>query len=223
MEASNPHLGTATAVFGPAAKRAKLAVILVHGRGQSPAWMRQQVVDRLDDLPVTWHAPAAEGASWYPERFIVPVERNEPRLSQALAALAHLSDGLRRHGFPTSRQVLMGFSQGACLCSEFVWRSPHRYRGLVAFTGGLIGAPGAERPLASLPNLPVLLSTWDADPHVPLESVQETAEWFRKAGAQVRLHAGAGTEHGIRDDEIAQARALLESVDASMPGHEGDR
>lgn len=220
MNARNPHLGTPVAVFGSAAERADIAVILVHGRGQSPDWMRQHVVDRLADLPVAWHAPAADGSTWYPERFMVPVERNEPRLGQALAALDHLSNALRRQGFPTSRQVLVGFSQGACLCSEFVWRSPHRYRGLVAFTGGLIGEPGAPRPLASLSDLPVLLSTWDADPHVPLENVKETAEWFRQAGAQVRLHVGTGSEHGIRDDEIDAARALLASACATAPAHD---
>ncbi|MCA0242852.1 MAG: dienelactone hydrolase family protein [Proteobacteria bacterium] len=209
----HPHRAAPPAVYGAPAASAALAVILVHGRGQSPDWMREQVVERFGDARLSWHAPAADGASWYPQRFIAPAEHNEPRLGQALEALARLSQALQDQGIPTSRQVLMGFSQGACLASEFAWRSAQRYHALVAFTGGLIGEPGAPRvppaSAAALAGLPVLLSTWDADPHVPLASVQESAEWFRQAGAEVRLHVGAAEAHGIRDDEIAQARALL--------------
>lgn len=209
MDLPNPHLRTPPATFGAEAPGADLAVILVHGRGQSPQWMREHVVERFGGRRIAWHAPAADEGSWYPERFIAPVEHNEPRLGQALDAVSRLSEALRRQGFSYSRQVLMGFSQGACLCSEFVWRHPRPYRALVAFTGGLIGEPHAPRALVPLPGLQVLLSTWDADPHVPLESVLSTAEWFRKAGASVRVNTGPAQAHGIRDDEIEQARALL--------------
>ncbi|MFT4922859.1 MAG: putative esterase [Haloarculaceae archaeon] len=39
----------------------------------------------------------------------------------------------------TSQVVLVGFSQGACLASEFVARSPQRVGGLAALSGGLVG------------------------------------------------------------------------------------
>ncbi|MGH8784991.1 MAG: alpha/beta hydrolase [Cupriavidus necator] len=211
MSPANPHLHAPMGVFGASARDASLAVILVHGRGQSPALMRELVVDRFDRPDLAWFAPAADANTWYPERFIAPLEANEPRLLQALERLARLSDDLRVWGLPPSKQVLVGFSQGACLCSEFAWRSPNRYAALVAFTGALIGPPGTPRksPRPALAGLPVLLSTWRDDPHVPADSVRESAELFRAAGAQVRLEIGPGVEHGIRAEEIDFARALL--------------
>ncbi|HKT98806.1 MAG TPA: dienelactone hydrolase family protein [Paraburkholderia sp.] len=207
----NPHLRIEPQVFGCASRDASLAVILVHGRGQSPAWMHDAVVRRFGRDDLVWHAPAAAGQTWYPERFIAPLEANEPRLTQALDTLEALSASLCEQGFPYEAQVLMGFSQGACLCSEFVWRSKRRYRALVAFTGGLIGPPGMSRDAVrgSLQGMPVLLSTWDEDPHVPADSVRESAQRFREAGAHVSLKIEAGVEHGIRDAEIGYAHALL--------------
>ncbi|MDR3097476.1 MAG: dienelactone hydrolase family protein [Paraburkholderia sp.] len=208
---NNPHLAGQPQVFGCAAQDASLAVILVHGRGQSPAWMHDAVVRRFGRDDLVWHAPAAADQTWYPERFIAPLEANEPRLTHALDALEALSGSLREQGFPYEAQVLIGFSQGACLCSEFVWRSKRRYRALVAFTGGLIGPPGMPRDTqqGALEGMPVLLSTWDADPFVPADSVRESAQRFREAGAQVTLKIEAGVEHGIRDAEIGYARTLV--------------
>jgi phospholipase/carboxylesterase len=208
---TNPHLTEAVVRYGAAAKDASLAVILVHGRGQSPAWMEEAVVQRFGHQDIAWYAPAAADSSWYPARYLEPLEANEPSLTHALQRLESLSAQLVQDGFPYERQVLMGFSQGACLCSEFAWRSAHRYRALVVWTGALIGSPGAMRlPAATgVKDLPVLLSTWTEDPYVPVDSVRESARWFDAAGARVILRAEAGTEHGIRNAEIQYAQQLL--------------
>ncbi|MCG5073264.1 alpha/beta hydrolase [Paraburkholderia tagetis] len=211
MSNANPHLARPPQVYGCAPGDAALAVILVHGRGQSPEWMRDAVVHRFGRDDLVWHAPAAAGQSWYPQRFIAPLEDNEPHLTHALAGLDALSGALCEQGFPYESQVLVGFSQGACLCSEFVWRARRRYRALVAFTGGLIGPPGMHREIAPgvFDGMPVLFSTWDDDPHVPAQSVRESAQRFAQAGADVTLKIEAGDEHGIRDAEIGYACTLL--------------
>ena len=208
---NNPHLAMQRQVFGCAAQDASLAVILVHGRGQTPAWMLDAVVHRFGRDDLVWHAPAAADQMWYPDRFIAPLEANEPRLTHALDTLETLSASLCEQGFPYEAQVLMGFSQGACLCSEFVWRSKRRYRALVAFTGGLIGPPGMQRDTEHgvFEGMPVLLSTWNEDPYVPADCVRETAQRFGEAGARVTLKIESGVEHGIRDAEIDYARTLL--------------
>ncbi|WP_449433535.1 alpha/beta hydrolase [Pseudomonas putida] len=213
MTLSNPHLQSPVRLFGAAPHEARLAVILVHGRGQSAALMQQMVVERFGRTDLAWFAPTADGDSWYPERFIAPLAANEPALSQALASLEQLSAALVEQGFPYSSQVLLGFSQGGCLCCEFAWRSSNRYRAVVSFTGGLIGPPGMPRDTArpALRNLPVLLSSWDEDPYVPPQSVQESAALFRAAGAEVHLHLEPAVEHGIRDNEIGYARSLLDA------------
>jgi phospholipase/carboxylesterase len=211
MPDTNPHLQTPLSVFGAPAGKARLAVMLVHGRGQSPALMHEMLVSRIGQPDLAWFAPQAADSTWYPERFIEPLEVNEPRLSQGLERLDALSEQLRMMGFPYASQVLMGFSQGACLCSEFAWRQRRRYGALVAFTGGLIGPQGMPRDTShrDLQGMPVLLSTWEQDPHVPASSVRSAADLFRAVGADVQLKVEAGTEHGIRDAEIAYARATL--------------
>lgn len=213
MALPNPHLDPPVRIFGAAPREARLAVILVHGRDQSAELMQQMIVERFGRMDLTWFAPTADSGSWYPQRFIAPLEDNEPRLSQALERLERLSATLVEQGFPYTSQVLMGFSQGGCLCCEFVWRSAHRYRALVSFTGGLIGPPGMSRDTARAPlrKLPVLLSSWDDDPYVPPQSVQESAALFRAAGAEVHLHIEPAVEHGIRDTEIGYARNLLDA------------
>lgn len=210
---SNPHLQTPLSEFGTPAGNAKLAAILVHGRGQSPALMHDMLVRRIGRPDIAWIAPLAADNCWYPERFIAPLEANEPRLSQAIERLDVLSQGLRAMGIPYESQILVGFSQGACLCSEFLWRQRRKYAALIAFTGGLIGPPGMPRDTSyrQLQGMPVLFSTWDEDPHVPADSVRESAALFQTVGADVTIKVESGTEHGIRDAEIAYAEAMLAS------------
>ncbi|QYY28269.1 MULTISPECIES: alpha/beta hydrolase [Cupriavidus] len=211
MPELNPHLAAPLSVFGAPPRDAAMAAILVHGRGQSPALMKEMVADRCGRSDIAWFAPAAADGTWYPERFIEPLSRNEPQLSQALERLEVLSRELVTLGFPYESQVLIGFSQGACLCSEFVWRQDRRYGALIAFTGGLIGPPQMPRQVvpARLRTMPVLLSTCAQDPHVPLDSVQESARLFRTAGADVRLVVEPGCEHAIRDTELTFANIAM--------------
>ncbi|MDN7452552.1 alpha/beta hydrolase [Burkholderia cenocepacia] len=208
---TNAHLEQPVADYGAPIDHADTAVILVHGRGQSPDWMHDHVVHRFGRPDLAWLAPSADGTSWYPERYLVPVELNEPRLSDALACLEALSERLRLQGIRYASQVLMGFSQGACLCSEFVWRSGRPYCALVSFTGALIGPPDLQRAPGArdFSGMPVLFSTWEHDPHVPVDDVRRSAALFAAAGASVALHVDPATGHGIRDAEIEYAKRVL--------------
>jgi phospholipase/carboxylesterase len=84
----------------------------------------------------------AAGHTWYPNSFLAPMERNEPWLSSALELVASIIEKLADEDVAHTKVAILGFSQGACLATEFVARNPIRYGGLVAFTGGLIGPPG---------------------------------------------------------------------------------
>lgn len=207
----NSHGLEPVSVFGRPTGNARLAALLVHGRTQSPTDMFDLFVRRIDLPDVTYVAPAAQGSSWYPARFIEPVEANEPRLSDALDRLDQLSQQLVEQGFAYDQQVIIGFSQGACLSCEFVWRSKRRYRALLAFTGGLIGdrLPGLEEVQPTFNGMPVLLSGCERDPWVPAERIRQTAEILGRAGCSVTQWIDPGSEHAIRDQEIALARELL--------------
>lgn len=203
------HAGQPVLRKGPASAQARLAVILVHGRGDSAAGILG-LVDEFPQTDVTWVAPQAEGHSWYPFSFLSPVEQNEPGLSSALGVIGSLLRILEEEGVPADRVVLMGFSQGACLAQEFAARHPRRYAGIVGLSGGLIGPNGTARTYPGVfGGTPVFLGCSDMDPHIPLERVNESADVFRRMGADVdeRIYPRMG--HTVNADEIAAVSRLL--------------
>jgi predicted esterase len=128
---------------------------------------------------------------------------------------AVVNDLLSR-GIPSDRIAILGFSQGACLTSEYVARNPRRYGAVIALTGGLIGPPGTPRNYrGSLDGTPVFLGTSDPDPHVPFERVRETEAVLANMGAKVQLRRYPGMPHTINQDELDVCRALLEAVATS--------
>ena len=187
----------------------KAAVILLHGRGGSA----EDILGLREDFgfpDVAYLAPEAAGHSWYPYSFLAPIERNEPWLTESLAKVGETVDGALREGIARQKIVIAGFSQGACLASEFMARNAARYGGLIAFTGGLIGPPGTDfRYPGDLVGTPAFLGAGDPDPHVPWQRVEESAAVLEKMGADVTLKRYPGMPHTIAREEIDQARALI--------------
>jgi phospholipase/carboxylesterase len=188
------------------------ALILLHGRGGSAqdilALGSALTSDRLALL-----APQAPGHTWYPLSFLAPRKQNEPYLSSALnqvnAALTVATDA----GLKPSQVAFCGFSQGACLATEFLGRHPQRYAGLFAFTGGLIGP--LEEPISltgELDGTLVLLSSGDPDAHVPWARVQQSGELLAGIGAKVELQRYPDRPHTILPVEIENGRKLLASL-----------
>lgn len=194
---------------GPEVEAARGVVVLAHGRGASA----QGMVDLYDELRMSELAavaPQAAGSTWYPQSFLAPLTANEPFLDSALRRIESVVSELQGRGVPSERIALLGFSQGACLVSEFAARHPRRYGALIALTGGLIGPPGTPREYpGSLGGTPVFLGTSDPDPHVPFERVQETEAVLSRMGADVELRRYPGMAHTINTDELEAARALL--------------
>ena len=111
--------------------------------------------------------------------------------------------------------MLAGFSQGACLASEFVAQNPTRYGGLLVFSGGLIGTGPtvlAELYQGSLEQTPVFMGCSDVDAHIPLVRVKESSKILRSLGAEVdeRIYPGMG--HTINQDELEVAKMLLDQL-----------
>ena len=207
----DPHAGQPVRRKGPAPAQARLAVILVHGRGDSAAGILG-LVDEFDTDDVTWVAPNAAGNTWYPYSFMMPTAQNEPGLTSGLGVIGGLVNSLGAEGIEPDRIVLMGFSQGACLSQEFAVRNARRYHAVIGLSGGLIGPPGTPRDYAgSFGGTPVFLGCSDIDPHIPLERVHESAAVFRRMGATVdeRIYPRLG--HTVNYDEIEAVRALLKA------------
>ena len=209
---TDPHSGSTVLAAGRPLGEARAAMLLLHGRGADGHDILG-LAGHLHHPDLAYLAPTATGRAWYPDRFTAAREANEPWLSSALARVGALVDRIAAAGIPPERQMLVGFSQGACLACDFVARQPRRYGALVALTGGLIGPPGTvfDHP-GDLAGTPVHLGAGDPDPHVPWWRVEETAEALRRQGAEVDLHRFPDLGHTIHPDSLAAAMRLVERV-----------
>ena len=199
---------------GAPRESAKAAVILLHGRGATPESMLPlaQAFGRDDIL---YLLPRAAGNTWYPNSFLAPIEANEPWLSSALSVVGALVSRLEGDGFAAERIGIAGFSQGACLTSEFAARNARRYGLLAALTGGVIGPPGTPRNYSGLlDGTPVFLGCSDIDFHVPLERVHETRDVFTALGAKVDMRIYPRMGHTVNDDEVQAVTAMLGTIAA---------
>lgn len=192
---------------------ARKAVIAIHGRGAGAADIVS--LARAIDLPdVAWLAPEASSHTWYPYSFLTPVEQNQPFLDSAISVVGGLLQHLEDSGIPATQVVLLGFSQGACLASEFVARHPRRYGGLVVFSGGLIGAEIDPTGYSgALEGTPVFGGCSDIDPHIPLERFEITGQILAGMGAAVDFRVYPGMGHTINIDELTAAKALISGVE----------
>jgi predicted esterase len=162
------------------------------------------------DERVAYLAPEAADHRWYPYSFMAPVAENEPWLSSALAKVGAVIKLAMDGGVSLQRIFVCGFSQGACLSTEFIARNPARYGGLVAFTGGLIGPADADLHHAgNLARMPALFSSGDPDPHVPWSRVLASAKQFTAMGAEVHTRRYPGRPHTVLPQEIESARQLI--------------
>jgi len=190
-------------------------MILVHGRGATPESMLTLAEALPVDLGFAFVAPGASEStthprSWYPHSFLAPLDANEPGLSSALARIGDAVTELATHGIPSERIILLGFSQGACLVTEFAARNARRWGAVVALTGGLIGERDTPRDYpGSLAGTPVFLGSSDRDPHVPLWRVDESAEVLDRMGAEVERRIYPGLGHTVNEDELGWVAAAM--------------
>lgn len=184
-------------------------IIMVHGRGASP----ESIISlkehlKLEDAAIL--APRAKDNSWYPYSFMAPAEENQPALDSSLKLLRSLVTELLSKGIQPYQIYFLGFSQGACLVLEYVARYAEPYGGVIAFTGGLIGeklTPGNYS--GDFQSTPVLITTGNPDPHVPLSRVEESVEIFKTLKADVHLKVYPGRMHTIQLEEIELANQLV--------------
>ncbi len=207
-----PHQGQPLVTAGEPLGRGRATLVMVHGRGAAPKNILT-LGPRLDRPNLTYLAPTAAGHTWYPNSFLADIPSNEPGLSSALAVLRDVVEQATAAGVPTQRIVLLGFSQGACLTSEFAARHAARYGGIIVFTGGLIGPNGTPREYPGhFDGTPVFLGCSDVDHHIPQERVDETAAVLARMGADVTKRLYGGMDHIVNDDEIRHAQAIIDRV-----------
>jgi predicted esterase len=208
------HEGQQVLRGGAPVAGARAALLLLHGRGAAAEdifGLGEELADGLGAVALI--APQAAGDSWYPQRFLAPLEQNEPELTSALGVIAGLVAELGAAGLGPEKIILAGFSQGACLSIEFALRNPRRYGALVGLSGALIGPPGTPRsPKGSLSGTPAYLGCSDRDAHIPLASVEESAAVLTRCGAKVTKSIFPGMGHTVNAEELSKGRELVRAV-----------
>ena len=206
---TDPHRDQPVRTLGAPLAQAAAAIVLLHGRGASAEDILGLAAEMYDER-VAYLAPQAADHRWYPYSFMAPIAENEPWLSSALAKVAAVVQLAVDAGVSLERVFICGFSQGACLSTEFIARHPARYGGMVALTGGLIGPPDADLHHAgNLAGMPALFSSGDPDPHVPWSRVLASAKEFTAMGAEVETQRYPGRPHTVLPQEIKAARELI--------------
>jgi phospholipase/carboxylesterase len=207
---TDPHVGGEVLHAGAVLEEARGVVILLHGRGGSARDMLS-LAGEFGMEGLAFLAPQAAGSSWYPQSFLAARERNEPWLGSALKKVQSVVEMALAAGVEREQIVVAGFSQGACLTTEFMATHPARYAGAIAWTGGLIGPLGSDVSHGGdLEGTPVLLSGGDPDPHVPWVRVEETAEVLTGMRARVTMRRYPGKMHTVNAEEVELARTLVE-------------
>ncbi len=194
---------------GEPLETARAVMLMLHGRGASA----QDILSLTQELPregFCFLAPQAANATWYPFRFMEPMEKNEPWLSSALNLVDAIVQRVRDANFSNEKIFLLGFSQGACLATEYAARHAQKYGGIVGLSGGLIGPDGTPRDYqGSFDGTPVFLGCSDVDFHIPKERVMETRDVFARMGADVTMRLYPNMEHTVNRDELEFVAGMM--------------
>ena len=208
----HPHESEPVLSAGKSLGSGRAAMIMVHGRNAGPENILE--LARLIPHPeYSFLAPSAAGGTWYPLSFMAEIARNEPGLSSGLTVIHELVGSIEARGVPRRRIILLGFSQGACLSSEYAVRNASRFGGVVALSGGLIGPPGtAWNYPGSFEGTPVFLGCSDVDSHIPKTRVDESAAVFSAMGAAVTERIYPGMGHQVNEDELEVVREMMDAA-----------
>ncbi|MEQ9309339.1 MAG: dienelactone hydrolase family protein [Balneolaceae bacterium] len=209
---NGPHQNQPVAVSGADLNEAKRAMIMIHGRGASA----QSILGLSKEFEKTsdfiFLAPQASGHTWYPYSFLAPTENNQPGIDSGLQAISNILQKLNEQGIANEHIFLLGFSQGACLASEFVARNPSKYAGLIALSGGLIGEfVTLSEYTGDLKSTPIFMGCSDVDAHIPVDRLDETEKVFLKLNAVVQKNIYQGMGHLVNEDEISNINRLIET------------
>lgn len=207
-----PHQKHPALFAGEPLATAKAAMIMIHGRGASA----QDILSLSAEFSpkgFAYIAPQADNGTWYPNRFLAPLESNEPFLSAALQVVDNLLAQVKKVGIPPERTMLLGFSQGACLALEYATRHAQRYGGVIGLSGALIGPDNLKRnDSGSLGGTPVFLGCSDVDFHIPKERVESAAAVLKSLGAQVTVRLYPNMDHTVNEDEMEFVREMMKAV-----------
>lgn len=179
------------AYIPPKANRAQPAPLVVMLHGWSGDESSMWIFKRTIPAGVAIIAPRAPlplengGFVWfqYAESRFKP---EWPLVNVAVTKLEQFLSALARH-YPVdpTRMVLMGFSQGAMMCSAFVFSHPFEVIGVASLAGAVLPLRDVEPQDNLLAGLPVFVAHGVRDDVIPVEYAQQSRDVYTGFGADV--------------------------------------
>ncbi len=196
---------------------AKQLVLLLHGLGADGndliglAPVLSQVLP--DAAFVSPHAPEAcdmapMGYQWFslqsrePEALLAGVESARPLLD------AFIDSQLEHYGLDESKLAVLGFSQGTMTALHVLPRRSRACACVLGFSGILVAPEMLAAEAKSRP--PVLLVHGEADEVVPVTALATAEAGLEAAGIEVESLRRPGLGHGIDEEGLSRASALLQ-------------
>lgn len=208
---------------GPASGGApKQLVVFLHGRGANGhdlIGLAPFIAPHLPDaLFLSPDAPqpcdmAPVGLQWFSLAERTPDSIAAGVRSAAPAVDAFLDHHLARHGLTDADMALFGFSQGCMMALHVGVRRNTAPAALLGYSG-LLAAPEALAAEATV-KPPVLLVHGAADEVVPHAALPAAEAALKGAGIPVEAVSRPGLGHGIDEDGIERAVAMLTRVFSS--------
>jgi predicted esterase len=109
-----------------------------------------------------------------------------------------VGEACAQYGRDPARVIALGYSNGANIAVELLFRHPRVLRGAALLRPMLIYRP--DEPV-TLSETDVLIAAGDADPYSPPQQVEELAEVLAAGGAEVELVRQA-TGHGLVQGDL---------------------
>jgi phospholipase/carboxylesterase len=205
--------------WGPrAGGAARQLVVLCHGLGADGHDLIDLAPFWAAALPraafVAPHGPEPCAGAPVGRQWFAVGDRTPARMLAGVSAAAAVLDRfvaaeLARLGLAADACALMGFSQGAMTALFAGLRRAVPPRGILAYSGALIGAETlAER--TAYP--PVLIVHGEADDVVPVERSRQAEAALRARGAEVESLYRPGLEHGLDDAGLSAGSLFLQRV-----------
>lgn len=209
--------------FGPASGGApRQLIVFLHGRGADgddliglapifakhfpdALFLSPHAPERCDDVPfgLQWFSRV----DWVPENIAAGVRGAAPEIDR------FLDHHLAALGLDDSSLALFGFSQGCMMALHVGLRRQIAPAAVLGFSGRLAAAESLADEITARP--PVLLVHGDADMVVPYESLATAEMALKDVTVPVEAVTRPGLGHGLDDDGIKRAIALLSRVFAT--------
>ena len=204
-----PHLGQKIIYRGFDIEEADSAMIMLHGRGADADSM-SNLISEIDTERMLYIVPQATDNSWYPYRFIEKREMNEPGINSGLILIDSIVNALIKNNITRENIYLLGFSQGACLVSDYAARYPGLFGGLFALSGGLIGDEiNPDHYTGDLQQTPVFFGCSDTDFHIPEQRIHESVKIYEMLNAVVTKKIYPNMGHTINPDELSVIHQIM--------------